>query len=773
MTKLATMRGGYRVVAEIALGLILCAAVHASELKDVRLGVTEKRTRLVYQVDRLSTYQISFDDSSVRIRFDSLSVPTDLERDLNQDAGGLLSKITYDTENGETVFLLNIPSAFYLRYFELAKPERLVVDLYPQSQTHATAFAASPEEETTPKENPVEEEQVRLETEETQEIAGLSVATDSARSADEEAVVAVQQPSQSAPSEPEPKTAAPTTSTAAAESPIHWLYLALPIAIVLFAIGFIIIRRAARKEEYFEEDEGPKDLWPPPIKGFDESVGSGEQAEIEDVALDKIDRAFLDEREGLAEGSFEVPAEETPPTTSPEETKEPEGGFSIPKFKQKEGEEGEESSRSEVSKEFEKLRHKFSSFRYTEKTGEVDSVHDSLESADQDEVSEEVAATEEDESLPEEVHSDASEPLTELPSNDSSPEMPKLAMIGEESYRTALVDEDSIPEGSPRRKIHAADGDNPDLNFLDADLTWPVHILDGERAGRIMVIDDEPEIVAALERFLDREEYDVLALTDSSSAVERYKDWHPDLVITDVVMPQLSGVDLIQKIREENGLRKVIFLSGRAERDSVSKVFAQELEEGKYEFFRKPLSLVQIGGRIRDYFSSALETLHLNLQDPKNFDARLEHLGPYQLVTLQRFFWDKIFEISANLLGRRIEPYFITDRMEPATNFMRRMGCQEREDYCVANVCFASNPSCAATKIRSEIEIMRQIVMEFRQEYKDHVSRSRDQEEQSEKPSRKHGRSAPQKRAKVAAEAPMATPPERRTLRRLVPTRNR
>jgi len=54
---------------------------------------------------------------------------------------------------------------------------------------------------------------------------------------------------------------------------------------------------------------------------------------------------------------------------------------------------------------------------------------------------------------------------------------------------------------------------------------------------------------------------------------------------------------------------------------------------------------------------------------------------------------------------------------------MRRMGCQERRDYCIASKCIVSNPSCAANRLRAELEIMRQILMEFRAEYLRRIGR--------------------------------------------------
>ena len=376
---------------------------------------------------------------------------------------------------------------------------------------------------------------------------------------------------------------------------------------------------------------------------------------------------------------------------------------------------------------------------------------------------------EEEEEAPSELEG---EELTEVLEEEEIPEE-ALPLEPETEELIEVVEEEEIPTAPSREAVHEVlDQAGAVLDFEEGILTWPVHILEGDRAGRIMVVDDEPEVVKALEQLLNQENYDVMGLTDGRSALEKYQDWNPDLVITDVVMPGLSGVDLIHKLKEQNGLRKVIFLSGRTERDSVSQEFEQELAEGRYEFFRKPLSTAQFVGRIRDYFSTAQEILKLNLLNAKKFEAELQHLGPHELVPLEHFICDKIFEISSSLLGRRIEPYYITDRMEPAANYKRRMGCQERDDYCIADVCFASNPHCAANKLRGELEVMRQIIEEFRDEYVGRVSSSLG-EEGLRRPARRTRKAAAKAASQTIEEEIGTSPPPRRPLRRLVPTRKR
>jgi CheY-like chemotaxis protein len=281
------------------------------------------------------------------------------------------------------------------------------------------------------------------------------------------------------------------------------------------------------------------------------------------------------------------------------------------------------------------------------------------------------------------------------------PQEPSSAAMTETSRVTT-------PKGETREDSRA------ELSIENARLIWPVHLLDGGRIGRVMVVDDDPGITQMMEDYLVGAGYEVQAQADSRKALEMYPEWRPDLLILDVKMPGLDGIDFAKAIREQGNHQKILFLSGQAERDSVAAVFEAELLDGQYEFMRKPISLQQIGGRVRDFFSSAQEILQLNLNSDDDFAEQIGHLGPHQLVALHGFVWDHIFEISAELLGRRIEAVYITDRMEPASNYMRRMGCQERRDYCIASKCIVSNPSCAANRLRAELEIMRQILMEFR-----------------------------------------------------------
>jgi two-component system KDP operon response regulator KdpE len=67
--------------------------------------------------------------------------------------------------------------------------------------------------------------------------------------------------------------------------------------------------------------------------------------------------------------------------------------------------------------------------------------------------------------------------------------------------------------------------------------------------GRILIIDDEPQITRVLRAALSAQGYDVRTANDPEEGLQVYKEWAPDLVITDLMMPGMSGVEVTRAIR--------------------------------------------------------------------------------------------------------------------------------------------------------------------------------------------------------------------------------
>jgi two-component system, OmpR family, KDP operon response regulator KdpE len=117
----------------------------------------------------------------------------------------------------------------------------------------------------------------------------------------------------------------------------------------------------------------------------------------------------------------------------------------------------------------------------------------------------------------------------------------------------------------------------------------------GERAGiRVLVVDDEPQILRALRINLRVREYQVDVAATGTEALEMAGRHPPDLVILDLGLPDLDGVEVIQGLR---GWTKapIIVLSGRA--DSTDKVEA--LDAGADDYITKPFGVEELLARMR------------------------------------------------------------------------------------------------------------------------------------------------------------------------------
>ena len=81
---------------------------------------------------------------------------------------------------------------------------------------------------------------------------------------------------------------------------------------------------------------------------------------------------------------------------------------------------------------------------------------------------------------------------------------------------------------------------------------------------RILVIDDEYQITRVLKRSLGAHRYDVRTAADGESGLDLFRDFHPDLVITDLSMPEMNGIEVCRAIRKSSEI-PIIVLSVRGE----------------------------------------------------------------------------------------------------------------------------------------------------------------------------------------------------------------
>lgn len=111
---------------------------------------------------------------------------------------------------------------------------------------------------------------------------------------------------------------------------------------------------------------------------------------------------------------------------------------------------------------------------------------------------------------------------------------------------------------------------------------------------RILVVDDEPQITRVLRRGLNAHRYDVRVAADGEAGLELFRDWKPDLVVTDLSMPHMSGLEFCKQLRAISTV-PIIVLSVKG--DERTKVAA--LDEGADDYVTKPFGMDELLARIR------------------------------------------------------------------------------------------------------------------------------------------------------------------------------
>ena len=107
----------------------------------------------------------------------------------------------------------------------------------------------------------------------------------------------------------------------------------------------------------------------------------------------------------------------------------------------------------------------------------------------------------------------------------------------------------------------------------------------GKRKTKVLIVDDEPAIREVLEMILQEWGYDVRLASDGAEAKQLVETYDPEIVISDVVMPQLSGLDLLRCLKTGNPNRPVIMVTAHASIDLA----VESMKQGAQDFITKPM----------------------------------------------------------------------------------------------------------------------------------------------------------------------------------------
>ena len=120
--------------------------------------------------------------------------------------------------------------------------------------------------------------------------------------------------------------------------------------------------------------------------------------------------------------------------------------------------------------------------------------------------------------------------------------------------------------------------------------------MSAQKVHRILVLDDEPDVTELLEYKLEQEGYRVATLNDPLTFVTKVREFEPDLMVLDIMMPELNGLQLCRIARADPTMKEIpiIFLSARGEAEDR----VQGLETGADDYLSKPFNTNELLLRI-------------------------------------------------------------------------------------------------------------------------------------------------------------------------------
>lgn len=112
---------------------------------------------------------------------------------------------------------------------------------------------------------------------------------------------------------------------------------------------------------------------------------------------------------------------------------------------------------------------------------------------------------------------------------------------------------------------------------------------------QILVVDDEPNIVQLARLYLERDGYAVSAVGNGQKALEAVRTQHPDLMVLDVMLPQVDGFEVCRRLRAENNPVPIIMVTARD--DDIDKILGLEL--GADDYLTKPFNPRELVARVK------------------------------------------------------------------------------------------------------------------------------------------------------------------------------
>ncbi|QQS28266.1 MAG: response regulator [Sphingobacteriales bacterium] len=112
---------------------------------------------------------------------------------------------------------------------------------------------------------------------------------------------------------------------------------------------------------------------------------------------------------------------------------------------------------------------------------------------------------------------------------------------------------------------------------------------------KIIVVDDDVIMLQAIKTMLTKNGYKVFATTDAQDAIDALEDEHFDLIISDIMMPYVSGIELLSAIKKVKKEMPMIIISALDQQEIILTAY----QEGADDFIKKPINLSELQIRVK------------------------------------------------------------------------------------------------------------------------------------------------------------------------------
>ncbi len=153
-------------------------------------------------------------------------------------------------------------------------------------------------------------------------------------------------------------------------------------------------------------------------------------------------------------------------------------------------------------------------------------------------------------------------------------------------------------------------------------------------AGKILIVDDNPSVLKLLNISLSKAGYTIVEADNGEVAFDVANKEHPDIIISDIMMPQMDGIELCWMIRENSEVPLVPFIFLTSFDDSEMEI--RGFRAGADEYLSKPIDRKELLERVADLLqrTTKLKTMEDSTETKKAFSGELKDLSIVELVQM-------------------------------------------------------------------------------------------------------------------------------------------